>query len=51
MTIGIINMAIGGQKDNFTAIALLRKDIDLLKKGIDNINLRLQLNQNKKKKN
>lgn len=43
-------IAIGGQKDNSAAIELLRKDIELLKKEIDNINLRLQLNQNKKKK-
>lgn len=43
-------IAIGGQKANSAAIELLRKDIELLKKEIDNINLRLQLNQNKKRK-
>ena len=43
-------IAIGEQKDNSAAIELLRKDIELLKKEIDNINLRLELNKNKKAK-
>ena len=43
-------IAIGEQKDNSAAIELLRKDIQLLKKEIDNINLRLHLNKNDKKK-